>query len=65
MSAEPDREAGSETADVLEEAADSPELDVLARCGFAVLALLHTFSLAALPQALPSAAMARPRPAVP
>ncbi|MFF3039432.1 DUF1206 domain-containing protein [Arthrobacter citreus] len=41
MSAEPDREAGSETADVMEEAADSPELDVLARCGFAVLALLH------------------------
>ncbi|MFF2822806.1 DUF1206 domain-containing protein [Arthrobacter koreensis] len=45
MTAEPDRETssgyGSETAEVLEEAADSTGLDVLARSGFAVLALLH------------------------
>ena len=32
---------GSETAEVLEEAADSQGLDILARSGFAVLALLH------------------------
>lgn len=41
MSAEPDRDAGSETAEALQEAADSPGLDILARSGFAVLALLH------------------------
>ncbi len=42
MTAEPDRDAaGSETAEALEEAADSTGLDVLARSGFAVLAVLH------------------------
>lgn len=42
MTAEPGREtAGSEAAQALEEAADSPGLDFLARTGFAVLALLH------------------------
>ncbi|MER1997809.1 MAG: DUF1206 domain-containing protein [Arthrobacter sp.] len=42
MTAAPGGEtAGSETAEALEEAADSPGLDMLARSGFAVLALLH------------------------
>jgi len=42
MTAEAGREAaGSETAGALEEAADSTGLDILARSGFAVLALLH------------------------
>lgn len=42
MTAKPGGEtAGSETAEALEQAADSPGLDILARSGFAVLALLH------------------------